>query len=64
VPYTDPVTVTVGAKSATVGFAGLVGPGQFQLNIQVPPDITTGDYPITVTAGGQVSPGRVILPIQ
>jgi uncharacterized protein (TIGR03437 family) len=64
VPYTDPVTVTLGGKNANVGFAGLVAPGLFQVNVQVPPDITTGDYPLTVTVGGSVSPGRVILPIQ
>ena len=55
VPYTDPVTVTVGAATATVTFAGLAGPGQFPLNIQLPPDLQ---------AGGQTSPGRVLLPIQ
>ncbi len=63
-PYTDPVTVTVGIESAVVSFAGLVAPGLFQINVQVPPDLSSGDYPITVTTGGQVSPGRVVLPIQ
>jgi uncharacterized protein (TIGR03437 family) len=64
VPYTDPVSVTLGGRNAGVSFAGLVAPGLFQLNVQVPPDIATGDYPLTVTAAGQPSPGRVILPIQ
>jgi uncharacterized protein (TIGR03437 family) len=64
VPYTDPVAVTLGGKNGSVSFAGLVAPGLFQVNVQVPPDMTTGDYPVTVAAGGQVSPGRVILPIQ
>jgi uncharacterized protein (TIGR03437 family) len=64
VPYTDPVTVTIGTKSAAVSFAGLVAAGQFQVNVVVPPDLATGNYPIVVTAAGQSSPGTVILPIQ
>jgi uncharacterized protein (TIGR03437 family) len=64
VPYADPVTVTIGGMNGSVSFAGLVAPGLFQLNVQVPPNITTGDYPLTITSAGQSSPGRVILPIQ
>jgi uncharacterized protein (TIGR03437 family) len=64
VPYTDSVTVTLGGKNCSVSFAGLVSAGLFQLNVQIPQDITTGLYLLTVTASGQLSPGPVNLPIQ
>lgn len=62
--YSDPVTVKVGNENALVSFAGLVSPGLFQLNVQVPPDFATGNYPLVVMTGGQVSPGQVVLPVQ
>ena len=64
VPYSDAVTVTLGGKNCSVSFAGLVGAGLFQVNVQVPADIATGEYPLTVTASGQLSPGQVELPIR
>lgn len=64
VPYTDAVTVTLDGKNCSVSFAGLVGAGLFQINVQVPGDITSGQYPLTVNASGQFSPGQVELPIQ
>jgi uncharacterized protein (TIGR03437 family) len=64
VPYIDPVTVSIGAKQGLVTYAGLVAPGQFQINVQIPPDVAPGHYPIAITAAGQTSPGTVILPVQ
>ena len=64
VPYTDPIAVTIGAKNASVSFAGLVAAGQFQVNVVVPPDLATGNYPISIATAGQTSPGTVILPVQ
>ena len=54
---TSTVTATIGSKSATVssvdlapGFVGL-----WQANIVVPSGLTQGDFPLTVSVGGQTS---------
>ncbi len=44
--------VTIGGQPATVTFAGLVGPGLFQLDIQVPTGVAGSDQPVTLTVGG------------
>ena len=62
--YTDPVTVNVGTESASVVWAGLVSAGLFQANVVVPSDLAAGNYPITLSAGGKVSPGTVVLTVQ
>jgi uncharacterized protein (TIGR03437 family) len=58
--FTDPVTVTVGTMSLTADFAGLVGPGLFQVNFTVP-NLPPGNYPITITADGATSQDHVLL---
>lgn len=63
ISYTRPVNVKVGGEDAFVAFAGLVAAGQYQVNIVVPNDLTSGNYPVTVSAGGQVSSANVVLPI-
>ena len=65
--YTSsPVTVTLGSTPATVygtalapGFAAL-----YQVAIQVPQSLTTGDYPVVATVSGAQSPPNVLLTIQ
>ena len=64
VPYSDPITVAIGTEHASVSFAGLVAAGQFQVNVQVPTDLVSGNYAVSVTARGQVSLGTVILPVE
>lgn len=52
---TNPVTVTIGGKSAQVFFGGLVGgfAGLYQVNAYVPKGITPGDaVPLVVTVAG------------
>ena len=39
-------------------------PGLYQLNIQVPSDLTGGDYPITLQLGGFSTPPGAYLPVQ
>jgi hypothetical protein len=47
--------------AATVFFAGLVGPGEFQFNVVVPASLANGDQPITATYGGLTTrPGTLI----
>lgn len=55
-------TATIGGQNATVSFAGLAPTfvGLWQLNIVVPTGLSAGEFPLTVTAGGQTSnPGNV-----
>lgn len=59
-------TVTVNGVAATVygaaltpGFAGL-----YQVAIQVPSSVGSGDWPIVATIGGVASPSGVVLSVQ
>jgi len=40
---------TIGGKQAAVQFAGMVSPGLFQVNIQIPSNVPSGDQPLVVT---------------
>ncbi len=62
--YSGAVSVKVGNANAAVTYAGLVAAGQFQLNIQIPSGLASGDYPLSITSGGVTSPGLVTLPIR
>jgi uncharacterized protein (TIGR03437 family) len=44
--------VTIGGVAATVQFAGLVAPGEFQFNVVIPASLSNGDQSITATSGG------------
>ena len=44
--------IQIGGVRATVQFAGLVFPGEFQFNVVIPPTLGNGDQPITATYGG------------
>jgi uncharacterized protein (TIGR03437 family) len=44
--------IQIGGVRATVQFAGLVFPGEYQLNVVIPPTPGNGDQPITETYGG------------
>ena len=44
--------MTIGGKAATVSFAGLVGAGLYQVNVQVPSGLSGGDQPVVLTVGG------------
>ena len=48
--------VKIGSVTASVSFAGLVLPGEYQFNIQVPAGLADGDQPITAFYGGQSTP--------
>jgi uncharacterized protein (TIGR03437 family) len=53
--------VSIGGKTASVTFAGLVAPGEFQFNVTVPEPLTDGDQPIVATYGGLTTqPGTLI----
>jgi uncharacterized protein (TIGR03437 family) len=44
--------VTIGGRTATVQYAGLAGPGEFQFNVVVPVSLAAGDQAITAVYGG------------
>jgi uncharacterized protein (TIGR03437 family) len=44
--------ITIGGVAATVQFAGLVAPGEFQFNVVAPASLANGDQPITATYNG------------
>lgn len=53
--------VKIGGMQATVLFAGLVFPGEYQFNVIVPPLVGNGDQPIVATYQGlETQPGVVI----
>lgn len=59
----NPVQVTIGGMAATVTYAGLVGPGLYQLNVTVP-NLPNGDAAVLATIGGVSSQSGVSVTIQ
>jgi uncharacterized protein (TIGR03437 family) len=62
---TTAATVTIGGQPANVEFAGLAPgfAGLYQLNVQVPTNISAGSQPVVVSIGGADAP-TVNLPVQ
>jgi len=56
--------ITIGGVTATVEFAGLVAPGQFQFNVVIPPSLANGDQPITASYGGLSTQAGALIPVQ
>jgi uncharacterized protein (TIGR03437 family) len=53
--------IKIGGINAIVSFAGLVVPGQFQFNVEVPASLADGDQPIVATYNGATTqPGTLI----
>ena len=53
--------ITIGGLPATVQFAGLVFPGQFQFNVVVPANAPSGDNPVIATYNGaEAAPAAAI----
>jgi uncharacterized protein (TIGR03437 family) len=59
-----PPAITIGNKTATVQFAGLVSPGLYQFNIVVPSDTPEGDQPVSATFGGLTTQAGTLLAVQ
>jgi uncharacterized protein (TIGR03437 family) len=57
------VQVTIGGATATVVYAGLVGPGLYQLNVTVP-NLPNGDAAVVASIGGVSTQTGVSLTIQ
>lgn len=65
-PIADPssVSVTVGGQPAAIQFAGMTLPGVFQVNIQVPAGVPSGDLPVVLQIGGQSTQPNAFLTFQ
>lgn len=55
--------ITLGGVPATVAFAGLVAPGEFQFNVVVPSTLANGDQSILATYNGQVTQSNTLITI-
>lgn len=47
------VRLTIGGREVPVLYAGLVGAGLYQINVQVPSGLGTGDLPVVMMVSGQ-----------
>jgi uncharacterized protein (TIGR03437 family) len=53
--------VAMGGQPAAVTYAGLVGPGEYLINVIVPTTLADGDHPLTMLfAGSQTQSGVMI----
>ena len=57
------VHVSIGGQAAEVAYAGLIGPGLYQINVTVP-KLTAADYPLAVVANGAASQANLFLKVQ
>jgi uncharacterized protein (TIGR03437 family) len=58
------VQVLFGTRPAKVLFAGMTFAGVFQINIQVPDGIATGEVPVVLKVGTQPSAQATVLPFK
>ena len=56
--------VTIGGIQASVGFAGLIFPGEFQFNVTIPANVGNGDQPVTATYNGATTQAGTLITIQ
>ena len=55
--------VTIGGIAANVTFAGLVGPGLYQIDIQIPTGLIGGDQPLVLSVNGVAAQANLSLSI-
>jgi len=58
------VTLRINNVSVTPAFAGLSGPGLYQLNLTIPPGLGTGDVSLEAAVGGVETPAGVVISLQ
>ena len=56
--------VMIGGAAAKVEFAGVVGPGLYQLNVVVPAGAASGDNTVTASYGGVSTPAGALITVQ
>jgi uncharacterized protein (TIGR03437 family) len=55
--------VQIGGVTATVQFAGLVAPGEFQFNVIVPLGLPNGDNPIVASYNGATTQSSAVITV-
>ena len=56
--------ITIGGVQATVSYAGLVAPGEFQFNVTVPASLGSGDQPVIATYNGLTTQAGTRITVQ
>ncbi len=59
----SPPVCQIGGLPSTVAFAGVIGPGLYQLNLVVPSGAQIGDNAIACSAGGAASPAGDLIAV-
>jgi len=61
-PVTAPYSVTIGGLPASTSYLGLTPGfiGLYQLNVQVPPGLPSGDHTLTITVNGKASSSALL----
>ena len=57
-------TVTIGGLPATVEFAGVVAPGEYQFNVVVPANAPAGDNLLVATYNGYITQANCLITVQ
>jgi len=63
-PATTPITLRINNVNISPSFAGLSGPGLFQINFTVPTGLGTGDVPLQAILGGQQTPAGIVISLR
>jgi uncharacterized protein (TIGR03437 family) len=66
VPYAidkSAVAVTIDGLTASIGYAGAIYPGEYQVNITVPDVQRSGDVPIVLTVAGRTTQAGSMLTV-
>jgi uncharacterized protein (TIGR03437 family) len=61
---TNPVTLRINNVSVTPAFAGLSGPGLYQINLTIPAGLGTGDVSLQAMVGGVQTPSGPVISLQ
>jgi len=56
--------IQIGGSPATVVFAGIISPGLYQFNVNVPATAAGGDNSLRASYGGASTPAGTVLPVQ
>ena len=56
--------ILINSQNVTPLFAGLSGPGLYQFNLTIPPNLGAGDVPLSATAGGAGTQSGVVISLQ
>jgi uncharacterized protein (TIGR03437 family) len=59
----NPVTVAIGGQTAQVLWAGLIGPGLYQINVTVPSSLADGEYAVVATVNSVSSQTSALLKV-